>query len=109
MSWTWFVQRDMGKLPRMTVDQYDELKTAPRMTLEEVEAFFAEPPRHCSICDGVGHGYPGGGPCPLEMTMSQADVDREDEEYRRHMDQFCDQNAEAYYYNGYPNINRQGW
>lgn len=21
----------------------------------------------CSICDGVGHGYPGGGPCPLEM------------------------------------------
>lgn len=21
----------------------------------------------CSICDGLGHGYPGGGPCPLEM------------------------------------------
>lgn len=21
----------------------------------------------CSICDAVGHGYPGGGPCPLEM------------------------------------------
>ncbi len=20
----------------------------------------------CSICDGVGHGYPGGPPCPLE-------------------------------------------
>lgn len=20
----------------------------------------------CSICDGLGHGYPGGGPCPLE-------------------------------------------
>lgn len=20
----------------------------------------------CSICDGVGHGYPGAGPCPLE-------------------------------------------
>lgn len=20
----------------------------------------------CSICDAVGHGYPGGGPCPLE-------------------------------------------
>lgn len=23
---------------------------------------------HCSICDALGHGYPGGGPCPLEMT-----------------------------------------
>lgn len=21
----------------------------------------------CSVCDGVGHGYPGAGPCPLEM------------------------------------------
>jgi hypothetical protein len=20
----------------------------------------------CSICDGLGHGYPGGPPCPLE-------------------------------------------
>lgn len=20
----------------------------------------------CSICDGIGHGYPGGAPCPLE-------------------------------------------
>jgi hypothetical protein len=22
----------------------------------------------CSLCDGLGHGYPGAGPCPLEMT-----------------------------------------
>jgi hypothetical protein len=22
----------------------------------------------CSICDGLGHGYPGGPPCPLEVT-----------------------------------------
>lgn len=22
--------------------------------------------RFCSICDAMGHGYPGGGPCPLE-------------------------------------------
>lgn len=22
----------------------------------------------CSICDGNGHGYPGGGPCPLETS-----------------------------------------
>jgi hypothetical protein len=21
----------------------------------------------CSICDGLGHGYPGAGPCPLEQ------------------------------------------
>jgi len=31
-------------------EEYDELDDAPC----------------CSICDGVGHGYPGGGPCPLE-------------------------------------------
>ena len=24
----------------------------------------------CSICDGLGHGYPGGGPCPLEERGS---------------------------------------
>lgn len=24
--------------------------------------------RTCSICDGLGHGYPGGPPCPLEQT-----------------------------------------
>lgn len=22
----------------------------------------------CSICDGLGHGYPGGAPCPLESA-----------------------------------------
>jgi hypothetical protein len=22
--------------------------------------------RTCSLCDAVGHGYPGAGPCPLE-------------------------------------------
>lgn len=22
----------------------------------------------CSICDGAGHGYPGGPPCPLEVS-----------------------------------------
>jgi hypothetical protein len=26
---------------------------------------FVEGPT-CSICDGLGHGYPGGGPCPIE-------------------------------------------
>jgi len=23
---------------------------------------------HCMICDGLGHGYPGGRPCPLEQA-----------------------------------------
>lgn len=23
----------------------------------------------CSICDGLGHGYPGGPPCPLEAGV----------------------------------------
>ena len=22
----------------------------------------------CSICDALGHGYPGAGPCPLEVA-----------------------------------------
>jgi hypothetical protein len=31
-----------------------------------LEAPADEEPRCCSICDAPGHGYPGGGPCPLE-------------------------------------------
>lgn len=31
----------------------------------------------CSICDGLGHGYPGAGPCPLEdRGWADADDDR---------------------------------
>jgi hypothetical protein len=30
------------------------------------EAYNDEGPS-CSICDGLGHGYPGGPPCPLEV------------------------------------------
>jgi hypothetical protein len=25
----------------------------------------------CNICDGLGHGYPGAGPCPLEERGEQ--------------------------------------
>ena len=35
----------------------------------------------CSICDGLGHGYPGGGPCPLEDTMSDAEYEMERREW----------------------------
>lgn len=42
------------------------------------EAFYADE-RCCSICDGVGHGYPGGGPCPLEVNERAAWEDAEDE------------------------------
>ena len=32
----------------------------------------------CSLCDAVGHGYPGGGPCPLEERgYWEAERDRE--------------------------------
>lgn len=27
----------------------------------------------CLLCDGVGHGYPGAGPCPLEDHPDPAD------------------------------------
>lgn len=33
----------------------------------------------CSICDGVGHGYPGGGPCPLEVNERARWEDDQDE------------------------------
>lgn len=29
----------------------------------------------CNICDGLGHGYPGAGPCPLE-ERGQLETDR---------------------------------
>ena len=40
---------------------------------------FMEPPT-CSLCDGLGHGYPGGGPCPLEVGYAgyADDLDREE-------------------------------
>lgn len=47
--------QDGNKL--FSVEESDEL---------DYENFLAE--RTCSICDGLGHGYPGGGPCPLEVS-----------------------------------------
>lgn len=36
--------------------------------LTEEDAYWASlpPEETCSICDALGHGYPGAGPCPLE-------------------------------------------
>lgn len=73
-------------MAKLTVEIVDELKGGKRMSPSSFFAMHEEPERHCNICDAVGHGYPGGGPCPLENTMSQADVDREDEEYRRDLE-----------------------
>jgi hypothetical protein len=34
----------------------------------------------CGICDAVGHGFPGGGPCPLEERgWEDAERDRLEE------------------------------
>lgn len=35
----------------------------------------------CSICDGVGHGQPGYGPCPLEVNEVAAWETSRDEAY----------------------------
>jgi hypothetical protein len=32
------------------------------------DEYYASEGPTCSICDAVGHGYPGGPPCPLEVT-----------------------------------------
>lgn len=43
----------------------DEAYTLRRLAEEDSQP---EEGPTCSICDGLGHGYPGGGPCPLEMA-----------------------------------------
>lgn len=45
---------------------------------DAIEAEYDEPPS-CSICDGLGHGYPGGPPCPLEVNEVQRWETDEDE------------------------------
>lgn len=52
---------------------------------------------YCSICDGMGHGYPGGGPCPLE-TVGWLET-LEEEAYERQMGvvSFADAMQEARY------------
>lgn len=35
-------------------------------TMEDLNPDVFDEGPTCSICDGLGHGYPGGGPCPLE-------------------------------------------
>jgi hypothetical protein len=46
---------------------------------EAAEYLYGPPdPPTCSLCDGIGHGYPGAGPCPLEERGAMdADADRE--------------------------------
>jgi hypothetical protein len=34
----------------------------------ECEAYDPNDVPCCSICDGAGHGFPGGRPCPLEVS-----------------------------------------
>lgn len=43
----------------------DLLDTEPDIDPDFFEDDWDEGPC-CSICDGLGHGYPGGPPCPIE-------------------------------------------
>jgi len=47
-----------------------DLPPAPEPERPDWVADLNEPeeewPPTCSLCDGLGHGYPGAGPCPLE-------------------------------------------
>jgi hypothetical protein len=42
----------------------------------ELDEQYADDGPTCSICDGLGHGYPGAGPCPLEDRGWDDDDDR---------------------------------
>lgn len=33
---------------------------------DEYHYYHSTPERTCRLCDGIGHGYPGAGPCYLE-------------------------------------------
>lgn len=50
----------MDRHPHATVADARECEEAA------IEAMYEDP--SCSICDATGHGYPGGGPCPLEVS-----------------------------------------
>ncbi len=39
--------------------------------MTDYDDYYDEGPT-CSICDALGHGYPGGGPCPLEDSGWEA-------------------------------------
>jgi hypothetical protein len=47
------------------VDSTGKVISGPMSREACMYAFGWEGPR-CSLCDGLGHGYPGGGFCPLE-------------------------------------------
>lgn len=65
-------------MDKMTAELYDSLKFDVRSDFP----FQEDEGPTCSLCDGLGHGYPGGGPCPLEENrLSAADDAREEYEY----------------------------
>ena len=55
-----------GTNGRWYVLDQDRKVIAGPMSQEDVMFYFGWEGPTCSICDGLGHGYPGGGPCPLE-------------------------------------------
>lgn len=68
---------------------YQALSETP--TLAEVEGVFTTEPTYedhlgyldsqtvyCSMCDGIGHGQPGHGPCPLEERGYSGEDDARD-------------------------------
>jgi hypothetical protein len=57
--------RGLGPIPgTIGADEYRDMVEADRMAEGEV---------CCAICDGLGHGQPGYGPCPLEEAPWWAD------------------------------------
>jgi hypothetical protein len=53
--------------PEVDPDPQPECGCTPTQLCDECY-YAAEEGPSCSICDALGHGYPGGGPCPLEDT-----------------------------------------
>lgn len=56
-----------GTAGRFYVVENGKVTDGPMSEASAFEAAYGpEEGPSCSICDGLGHGYPGGRPCPLE-------------------------------------------
>lgn len=60
MATTYYRRRDVALAAGVAEDDRLALLDLHAPEVQEIEG------PTCPICDGLGHGYPGAGPCPIE-------------------------------------------
>lgn len=72
MTNTTTARREAQEADRFRLLSVHEAVATDLDDLAQYDAYLSEVRQgHCSICDGLGHGFPGGGPCPLEEQGEQ--------------------------------------